>query len=68
MQVSGLFHYTLRCDASRLQDLKAFYERALGLEAGPRPELRFPGWWMYANGQALVLYLLPQGAIEFTRA
>src|ERR1700761_7464544 len=54
MQVSGLFHYTLRCDASRLQDLKAFYERALGLEAGPRPELRFPGWWMYANGQALV--------------
>lgn len=54
MQVSGLFHYTLRCDESQLQTLKDFYERALGLVPGARPQLRFPGWWLYANGQPLV--------------
>jgi catechol 2,3-dioxygenase-like lactoylglutathione lyase family enzyme len=62
MQVSGLFHFTLCCDEAALPALKAFYERALGLEAGPRPALRFPGWWLYANGQALV-HLYASGAI-----
>ena len=62
MQVSGLYHYTLRCDPSQLQALKDFYEQALGLVPGARPQLRFDGYWLYANGQPLV-HLYASGAV-----
>ena len=33
-----------------LEATKAFYCDALGLEAGARPALEFPGYWLYADG------------------
>jgi catechol 2,3-dioxygenase-like lactoylglutathione lyase family enzyme len=29
---------------------KAFYCEVLGFEAGPRPDLPFPGYWLYLEG------------------
>lgn len=45
MGVEKLDHYSVRTtDLARSQ---AFYERALGFIAGPRPPLNFPGAWLY---------------------
>ncbi|MBA2962161.1 MULTISPECIES: VOC family protein [Ramlibacter] len=54
MTIHGLHHFTLRCDAEDLEGLRAFYSQALGLEPGPRPTLRFGGYWLYAAGQPVV--------------
>ncbi len=52
--VHGLHHFTLRCDAEDLDGLRDFYCRALGLTPGARPELKFPGYWLYASAQPVV--------------
>ena len=31
-----------------------FYERLIGLKVGPRPDLGFPGAWLYAGGTAVL--------------
>ncbi len=63
MNVVGLHHYTLRCDAGQLGALRAFYESVFGLQAGPRPTLRFDGCWLYAGLRPIVhLYASGQAA------
>lgn len=52
--VHGLHHFTLRCDAADLDALRDFYGQALGLQPGPRPQLRFSGHWLYAGAQPVV--------------
>jgi catechol 2,3-dioxygenase-like lactoylglutathione lyase family enzyme len=37
-----------------LEATKAFYCDVIGLEAGERPLLPFPGYWLYADGVACV--------------
>jgi catechol 2,3-dioxygenase-like lactoylglutathione lyase family enzyme len=53
-----------------LSGLVRFYEDVLGLRAGERPPLGFPGAWMYAGDQA-VIHLVgvaqtpaPEGALR----
>ena len=41
---------TARHDLERSVD---FYVTLLGLTPGPRPDLGFPGAWLYANGNVL---------------
>ena len=33
-----------------IESARDFYERAVGLRAGDRPALEFPGYWLYAGG------------------
>ena len=55
MAVSGMNHFTvLTDDVPRTVD---FYARFLGLAKGPRPDLGFPGAWLYA-GDAAVLHVV----------
>ena len=55
MAVSGMNHFTiLTDDVPRTVD---FYGRFLGLANGPRPDLGFPGVWLYA-GDAAVLHVV----------
>ena len=55
MAVSGMNHFTiLTDDVPRTVD---FYARFLGLASGPRPDLGFPGAWLYA-GDAAVLHVV----------
>jgi len=47
MAVLGMNHFTILTD-----DVEAtikFYDELLGLRAGPRPNFRFPGAWLYAD-------------------
>ena len=55
MAVSAMNHFTiLTDDVPRTVD---FYARLLGLANGPRPDLGFPGAWLYA-GDAAVLHVI----------
>ncbi|MFT3799735.1 MAG: extradiol dioxygenase [Burkholderiaceae bacterium] len=52
--IRGVDHVTLRCAPAQLPSVQAFYERVIGLRAGPRPPFDFPGAWLYAGDVALV--------------
>lgn len=55
MPVSGMNHFTvLTDDVPRTVE---FYTRMVGLADGWRPDLGFPGAWMYA-GDAAVLHVI----------
>jgi catechol 2,3-dioxygenase-like lactoylglutathione lyase family enzyme len=50
--IHGMNHFTVIAeDPDRTL---AFYEGLLGLERGPRPDLGFPGAWLYADGRAIL--------------
>jgi len=52
MSVYGMNHFTvLTDDVERTVD---FYGTYLGLESGQRPDLGFPGAWLYADGAAVL--------------
>lgn len=52
MGVTGLDHYALLCtDPERTS---RFYTEVVGLTAGPRPPLSFPGVWLYAGSEPIV--------------
>lgn len=52
MTITGMNHFTvLTDDVERTVD---FYRSTIGLETGPRPDLGFPGAWLYCQGQAVL--------------
>ena len=52
--ILGMNHFTAMAkDPAATLD---FYERLIGLKVGPRPDLGFPGAWLYA-GDTAVLHL-----------
>ena len=69
MAVIGMNHFTVL--ARDLEETKSFYVDLLGLVEGERPELGFPGAWLYA-GEAAVLHIVagralpadPRGVID----
>ncbi len=69
MPISGMNHFTVV--AQDLEATKAFYVDLLGLSEGFRPDLGFPGAWLYAGGEA-ILHLVggrkppadPRGVID----
>ncbi len=50
--IRAMNHFTVL--AEDLDETLAFYVGVLGLEPGPRPDLGFPGAWLYASGQAVL--------------
>ena len=53
--IVGMNHFTITAEDER-QTLD-FYVGLLGLTVGPRPDLGFPGAWLYAGGTQAVLHL-----------
>lgn len=50
--IEGMNHFTVIAeDPARTM---AFYTQLLGLKEGPRPDLGFPGAWLYAGGRPVV--------------
>ncbi len=52
MAITGMNHFNILTD-----DVEAtvdFYRNVVGLEPGPRPDLGFPGAWLYASGDAIL--------------
>ena len=52
MPLHGLDHVLVLTDD--LEATRAFYCDVLGFEAGERPQLAFPGYWLYLDGVACV--------------
>jgi len=54
--IVGMNHFTVVAeDEAKTLD---FYEGLLGLTAGPRPDLGFPGAWLHAGGERAVLHVI----------
>lgn len=54
MAAIALNHYNLQADKALLEQLKDFYCSYLGLQVGERPQFRRFGYWLYADGQAIL--------------
>jgi len=61
MPLTQLNHVTVR--TRDMEGTKAFYEKVLGLKAGWRPPLTFPGYWLYCGEQPVVHLVPDSGAI-----
>jgi catechol 2,3-dioxygenase-like lactoylglutathione lyase family enzyme len=61
MPLTSLNHVTVRTD--QLEKTRDFYRDALGLEVGWRPDLAFPGYWLYCGDTAVVHLVPPSDAI-----
>jgi len=59
MPISGMNHFTVL--TSDLDATMAFYVDLLGLTDGFRPDLGFPGAWLYAGGQAVLHIVAGRG-------
>lgn len=53
--IEGLNHFTIT--AEDRQKTLDYYCGLLGLQEGPRPDLGFPGAWLYAGGPQAVLHV-----------
>ena len=60
MSIVGMNHFTVL--AKDLAVTREFYIGVLGLADGPRPDLGFPGAWLYAGDQA-VLHIIAGRAL-----
>ena len=58
--IEGMNHFTVL--AKDLQATVDFYTRVLDLQVGDRPDLGFPGAWLYAGGTA-VLHVIAGRAV-----
>jgi catechol 2,3-dioxygenase-like lactoylglutathione lyase family enzyme len=57
MPLNALHHITVQTDD--LEATRDFYRDVLGLKVGFRPELNFPGYWLYC-GDVPVVHLVPK--------
>ena len=55
MALERMDHYALRTD--NLQPTRDFYVDVIGMKEGPRPDLDFPGHWLYL-GDVPVVHLI----------
>jgi catechol-2,3-dioxygenase len=54
MTVHGLHHFNIRASEEELIVLRDFYSNVIGLTIGPRPPFRSLGFWLYADGVAVL--------------
>ncbi len=59
MSLAALHHVTVQSED--LEAARDFYREILGLEVGFRPDLSFPGYWMYL-GAVPVVHIVPKSA------
>ena len=52
MAAEQLEHFTIEC--ADLERSRSFYGDVLGLTAGFRPRMDFPGYWLYCGGTPVV--------------
>src|SRR5215469_14210208 len=57
--LNALHHVTVK--TADLEATRDFYRDILGLEVGFRPDLDFPGYWLYC-GDVPVVHLVPEGS------
>ena len=68
MPLDRIDHFSIR--TLKLEETRIFYENAMGMVAGDRPPLPFPGYWLYLGDHA-VIHLIgidendPEGLNEY---
>lgn len=65
MTAHAMNHFTIL--AENLEETCGFYRDLLGLEVGYRPDMGFPGAWLYAGEQA-VLHVVVRNPLPQPRA
>lgn len=64
--IVGMNHFTVIAeDPAKTLD---FYTRLLGLQEGHRPDLGFPGAWLYAGGPQAILHVYFDRPVPSQRA
>ena len=63
--IVGMNHFTIVAEDER--KTLDFYVGLLGLRVGHRPDLGFPGAWLYANGPQAVLHMFFERPLPATR-
>jgi catechol 2,3-dioxygenase-like lactoylglutathione lyase family enzyme len=58
-------HFTVLSD--NLEETRKFYCDLLGFEEGPRPNFRFPGYWLYVGNQP-ILHVIHRDQLNEVRA
>jgi len=56
MSVAAMNHFTVLSDD--LEATRRFYCDLFGFRVGWRPPFQFPGWWLYADGDAPILHVI----------
>jgi catechol 2,3-dioxygenase-like lactoylglutathione lyase family enzyme len=64
--IVGMNHFTIVAEDER--KTLDFYVGLLGLQVGPRPDLGFPGAWLYAGGPQAVLHMYFERPMPATRS
>jgi len=59
MALTELNHVTVR--TKDLEGTRDFYVDVLGMRVGDRPDLGFPGYWLYV-GKSAAVHLVPESA------
>ena len=59
MALTELNHVTVR--TKQMEATRDFYVKVLGMSVGFRPDLGFPGYWLYV-GKIPVMHLVPESA------
>ena len=65
MSLQGMNHFTVLSD--NLEETRKFYCDLLGFEEGPRPNFRFPGYWLYVGDQP-ILHVIHREQLNEVRA
>ncbi|HVF64490.1 MAG TPA: VOC family protein [Casimicrobiaceae bacterium] len=52
MSITGMNHFNILTDD--VEGTVDFYRDIVGLSVGPRPDLGFPGAWLYAGGKPIL--------------
>ena len=65
MSLQGMNHFTVLSD--NLEETRKFYCDLLGFEEGPRPNFRFPGYWLYVGDQP-ILHVIHRDQLNEVRA
>ena len=63
--IVGMNHFTITAEDER--KTLDFYVGLLGMTVGPRPDLGFPGAWLYAGGPQAVLHMYFGRPVPTTR-
>src|ERR1700761_194707 len=64
MPIHAVHHFNIRAPLAEILALRDFYCNVIGLTLGPRPPFRSAGFWLYAEGAA-ILHLSVAGDTEF---
>ncbi len=68
MPVHRFNHFNLRAPQPLLDKIKDFYVDVLGMKAGWRPPLPFPGYWLYLGDEAVLHLVQTEGPEPSPRA